>query len=109
MELKTRMAQHWLFSGSLEESESSSQSSPSVPQRRPIVVLNPSSDVGFREMVDRFVATGGSRPDELEAMLRNRYPAAVVRPRELAGERFEVWYVYRDGHWIRSEADAPTR
>ena len=97
------MAQHWLFSGSLEEHESNPVS---APRRQPIVVVNPSNDAGFREMVDRFVATGGSTPDDLEAMLRTRYPAAVVRPRELAGERFEVWYVYRDGHWIRSEADA---
>ena len=100
------MAQHRLFSGSIEERESNS---PSVPPRRPIVVVNPSNDVGFREMVDRFVATGGTRPDDLEAVLRTRYPEAVVRPRELAGERFEVWYVYRDGHWIRSEADVRTR
>ena len=100
------MAQHWLFSGSPEEGESSS---PNAPRRRPIVVVNPSNDAPFREMVDRFVATGGSRPDDLEAVLRTRFPEAVVRPRELAGERFEVWYVYRDGHWIRSEADVRTR
>jgi hypothetical protein len=23
-----------------------------------------------------------------------------VRPRELAGERTQIWYVYRDGHWV---------
>src|SRR6266566_1305387 len=40
------MAQHWLFSGSLEEGESSS---PSVSRRRPIVVVNPSTDVGIRK------------------------------------------------------------
>jgi hypothetical protein len=100
------MAQHWLFGGSVEEGESSS---PTAPRRRPIVVVNPSNDAGFRETVDRFVTTGGSRPDDLEAVLRTRYPEAVVRPRELAGERFEVWYVYRDGHWIRSEADVRPR
>lgn len=100
------MPQSWLFSSSLDESD---PRSPSVPRRGPIVVVNPASDVSFREMVDRFVATGGRRPGDLEAVLRTRYPAAVVRPRELAGERFDVWYVYRDGHWIRSEADAGTR
>ena len=100
------MAQHRMFAGTLDEHESSS---PSVQQRRPILVVNPSNDVRFREMVDRFVATGASRPDDLEAVLRTRYPAAVVRPRELAGERFEVWYVYRDGHWIRSEGDERAR
>jgi hypothetical protein len=100
------MAQHWLFDGGVDEHETSS---PSVARRRPIVVINPSNDARFREMVDRFVATGGSRPDDLEAALRGQYPQAVVRPRELAGERFEVWYVYRDGHWIRSGADDGSR
>ena len=100
------MAHHWLFSGNVEEGLSNS---PNVSPRRPIVVVNPSNDARFREMVDRFVATGGSRPDDLEAALRTRYPEAVVRRRELAGERFEVWYVYRDGHWIRSEADVRKR
>ena len=105
-ELKKRMAQHWLFSGSLGDRESNLLS---VPQRRPIVVVNPSNDVRFREMIDRFVASGGRSPGDLEAVLRTQYPEAVVRPRELAGERFEVWYVYRDGHWIRSETDARPR
>ena len=99
------MAQHWLFSRGVEEHESN----PVSAVRRPIVVINPSTDLGFREMVDRFVARGSSSPNDLEAVLRQRYPEAVVRPRELAGERFEVWYVYRDGHWIRSEADGRTR
>ena len=100
------MSQHWLLSSGLDETESSL---PSVPRHRPIVVVNPSSDTRFREMTDRFVTTGGSTPADLEAVLRTQYPEAVVRPRELAGERFEVWYVYRDGHWIRSEADARPR
>lgn len=100
------MSEAWRFSSSPEEDEARA---PSSPQRRPIVVVNPASDAPFREMVDRFVATGGSGPADLEAVLRNRYPEAVVRPRELAGERFDVWYVYRDGHWIRSEADVGSR
>ena len=100
------MAQHWLFSGSVEDGTSSS---PSTPQRRPILVVNPSNDAAFRRMIDRFVTAAGASPADLEAVLRTRYPEAVVRPRELAGERFEVWYVYREGHWIRSEADARPR
>jgi hypothetical protein len=44
-------------------------------------------------------------PDELQALLRTRYPNAAVHARELAGERILVWYVYRDGHWIRSSRD----
>jgi hypothetical protein len=43
-----------------------------------------------------------SQPEELEAMLRDSYPRAVVRPRALSGETLVVWYVYRDGHWVSS-------
>ena len=28
------------------------------------------------------------------------YPAVTVHRRELSGEPLEVWYVYRDGHWL---------
>lgn len=54
-------------------------------------------------MIDRFLVAGGGSPAELEATLRTRYLEAVVRQRGLAGESVEVWYAYRDGHWIRSE------
>jgi hypothetical protein len=79
----------------------------SLPRRRPIVVANPPSDVVLRSMVDTFLMSAGRIPMELESILRTKFPDAVVRPRELSGEPFEIWYVYRDGHWIRSEADAP--
>lgn len=72
---------------------------------RPVIVANPSGDPPFRAMIDAFLLSAGSRPEDLEVALRTRYPLAVVRPRGLAGERVEVWYVYRDGHWIRSEDD----
>jgi hypothetical protein len=36
----------------------------------------------------------------LEAALRLTYPNARVRRRELSGEAVEIWYVYREGHWI---------
>ena len=39
-------------------------------------------------------------PAALEAHLRETYPKAVVRPRQLEGERAEVWYVYREGYWV---------
>lgn len=73
---------------------------------RPIVVANPPTDRAFRSMIDRFLATEDGLPEELEHVLRGRYPEAVVRRRELAAERVEVWYAYRDGHWVRSEPDA---
>ncbi|MEA2550059.1 MAG: hypothetical protein QOI00_1218 [Chloroflexota bacterium] len=44
---------------------------------------------------------GFAEPALLQDCLRLRWPQALVRPRELAGERAEIWYVYRDGHWIR--------
>lgn len=73
-----------------------------------MIVANPPGDLGFRALIDRFLVAGGGEPQDLEATLRGQYPAAVVRRRELAGENVEVWYVYRDGHWIRSEDNAAT-
>ena len=75
------------------------------PARRPVIIANPPGDRAFREMIDSALLSDTLRPHDLEAFLRTRYPNAVVRPRELDAERVEVWYVYRDGHWIRSERD----
>jgi hypothetical protein len=65
-----------------------------------MIIANPPGDRGFRAMIDAFLLAGGRRPEELESVLRTRFRQARVRPRDLAGERFDVWYVYRDGHWI---------
>lgn len=68
---------------------------------RPIaatLVVNPRSDEEFVEFVQQ-QARQVESASALQARLRVRYPQAVVRPRELEGERTEVWYVYRDGHW----------
>jgi hypothetical protein len=73
------------------------------PPRRPVIVANPAGDRRFRAQIDAGILAGARSPDTLEAILRTRYPNAVVRPRELAGERVPVWYVYREGHWIRSD------
>ena len=62
------------------------------------LVINPRSDEEFVGFVSR-VAMAANTAAALEASLRRRYPRAVVRPRELEGERTDVWYVYRDGHW----------
>ena len=45
-------------------------------------------------------------PAELQAALRDRYPRAVVRSRDLSGETTSVWYVYRDGRWSPPDAGA---
>ena len=50
---------------------------------------------------------GVKTPSELEEQLRRHYPRVVVRPRELTGESFTIWYVYRDGHWISGPAGTP--
>jgi len=62
--------------------------------------LNPADDEGFVRRVNELVDAGVAEPEELEARLRVWYPDAVVRPRDLANERSDVWYVYRDGHWV---------
>src|SRR5215212_5474210 len=74
--------------------------------QRPIIVANPRGDTEFRNFITVAMRSGGWRPEDLEAFLRERYPLAIVRRRELAGERQQVWYVYRDGHWIGSDLDA---
>jgi hypothetical protein len=76
------------------------------PGRRPVIIANPPGDREFRRMIDSALVSGEWRPQDLEKLLRTRYPSAVVRPRELDAERIAVWYAYRDGHWIRSEQDA---
>ena len=67
---------------------------------RPTLILNPPDDHDFGAFVRSRVEKEPG-PEQLEARLRERYPRAIVRPRDLAGERIQVWYVYRDGHWVR--------
>jgi hypothetical protein len=71
-------------------------------QPAPTLVLNPPDDEAFRAVALGLVEDDRITPDGLETALRQRYPAAIVRRRELAGERTDVWYVYRDGRWVRT-------
>ena len=64
------------------------------------IVVNPRDDMPFVAMAERLVADGVRSTDELQQQLRREYPDAVVRARELDGEAFTIWYVYRDGHWV---------
>jgi hypothetical protein len=65
------------------------------------VVLNPRDDERFVAYAEGILGEGGTTPDAFQARLRERYPAAVVRPRGLASEPFTLWYCYRDGTWTQ--------
>ncbi len=67
---------------------------------RPTLVLNPAGDDEFRLAAVNLVENGFLEPALLQDCLRARWPRAIVRPRELAGEHSHIWYVYRDGHWV---------
>jgi hypothetical protein len=69
---------------------------------RPTLVVSPPSDGKFAELASALL-DDASTPASLEAALRRTYPRCVVRPREISAERYVVWYVYRDGHWVPSE------
>ena len=69
---------------------------------RPVLIVNPRDDTGFTDFAEALVADGATTAASLETRLRERYPAAAVRPRALSSERVVVWYVYRDGHWVPS-------
>ena len=68
---------------------------------RPVLIVNPRDDAEFVSFVQRHVDAGADSVAALQQSLRERYPAAVVRKRELSGERDVVWYVYREGRWVR--------
>jgi hypothetical protein len=71
------------------------------PDQRPTLVLNPPGDAEFAAYASQMLNGGVIDHAELQRRLRERFPRAIVRPRELAGERAQIWYVYRDGRWIR--------
>jgi hypothetical protein len=71
------------------------------------LVVNPRGDSPFVVLAERLVADGVRSPDELQHQLRLEYPEAVVRARELDGEAFTIWYVYRDGHWVSGSGGEP--
>ena len=71
------------------------------------LVVNPRDDRPFVALAESLVADGARSPDELQTRLREEYPEAVVRARELDGEAFTIWYVYRDGHWVSGAGGEP--
>lgn len=75
---------------------------------RPTLVVNPRSDPDFQELAER-LANEAQRPDQLQAALRAVYPLVVVHERQLSAEWIRVWYVYRDGRWVRPDQLEPER
>lgn len=73
-------------------------------RERPVLIASPGDDAAFRELAHEELENGAATAGALEVGLRARYPKAVVRPRDLTGERVVVWYVYREGRWTRSAA-----
>jgi hypothetical protein len=67
---------------------------------KPTIVRNPPTDREFESAIEAIVDSGVLDPRVAQQRLRERYPRAVVRPRELAAEPTPVWYVYREGRWI---------
>jgi hypothetical protein len=73
------------------------------PEPRPTLILNPADDREFGAAAEHFIASGFVEPTLLQDCLHDRWPRAIVRPRELAGEHAQIWYVYRDGHWVHPD------
>jgi hypothetical protein len=73
----------------------------------PTLILNPRHDARFVAVAEALMGDGVDTPSELQEQLSRQYPRVVVRPRELTGESFTIWYVYRDGHWISSPLGPP--
>ncbi len=71
------------------------------------LLINPSSDTAFGAWV-RGVFAESTTARQFEERIRVRYPSAAVRTRELSGEPFAVWYVYRDGSWTAPRSDRGT-
>ena len=65
------------------------------------LVLNPRNDAAFVAFAQAALGNGVTSPAAFQERLRERYPQAVVRQRELASEPFTIWYCYRDGRWVR--------
>jgi hypothetical protein len=64
----------------------------------PILIINPLGDTEFATLV-RDLTRGAETPAVLQASLRGRDPATVVRSRGLDGLS-DAWYVYREGRWV---------
>jgi hypothetical protein len=71
-----------------------------LQRQRPTLVTNPTDDRVFAAAATAALGDAHTTA-ELQALLRRDYPRVVVRSRDLIGDPL-VWYVYREGHWVRS-------
>ena len=69
-----------------------------------VLVINPRSDDAFADTVHALADTGDLSAAELQRSLRATYPLATVREREISGELWSTWYVYREGMWVPNES-----
>lgn len=69
---------------------------------KPVLIINPADDAAFAARAHALLEGGRDTPAQMQRALRERYPHAVVRARELSSEPSEVWYVYREGAWVPS-------
>lgn len=66
-------------------------------ERGPRIVCIPSTDPDMCGVVERlFKSIEWVTPERLEAALREVYPKAIVRRRELSNEPMPTWYVFRE-------------
>ena len=68
---------------------------------RRFLIINPRSDSTFVDFVNE--SAQAEAPEQLQTALRERFPHAIVRLRNLDGETFNAWYIYRDGYWVSDD------
>lgn len=72
------------------------------------IVCIPSDDPNMCGVVEQlYRSMSWVTPDRLQAALREVYPTAVVRRRELSGEPMPTWYVFRERN-ARAPDDGPS-
>jgi hypothetical protein len=64
----------------------------------PHLQLNPHGDERFAVVAESVWRLAPRRQPRWSSA---EFPRAVVHVRELAGEPWPIWYVYRNGHWVR--------
>ncbi len=69
----------------------------------PTIIRNPANDQAFQLAIEEILAGGVTDPEVAQERLRERYPRAVIRPRDLESELMPVWYAYREGHWTAGD------